>query len=88
MVCGILMITTANHHSARRIFEMLLVCQNMSTLSRHELCQVVALMSMDQWRTVALTAGVAVAGLETKVWVLSLLRGRAIHAVHSTMSDG
>ncbi len=65
---------------AKRIVALLLACQGMSTLSRHELAKVVAIMDASQWRTVALTAGVPVADLDAKVAVLALLRGRTIHA--------
>jgi hypothetical protein len=66
---------------AKVIVAFLLGCQQNSTLSRHQLAQVVAIMDAEQWQKVAFTAGVPVADIEAKTAVLALLRGRAIHAV-------
>ena len=49
--------------------------------TRHQLAQCVALMTFDQWRTVAFSAGVPVVDLDAKAAVLALLRGRTIHRV-------
>jgi len=51
------------------------------SLTRHELAKCVSVMSDEQWRTVALTAGVPVADLPAKQAVLRLLRSRAVHVV-------
>ena len=66
---------------AKVIVAFLLDCQQNSTLSRHQLAQVVAIMDADQWQKVAFTAGVPVADIGAKAAVLALLRGRAIHRV-------
>ena len=49
--------------------------------TRHQLAQCVALMTFDQWRTVAFSAGVPVVDLDAKAAVLALLRGRDLHLV-------
>lgn len=64
---------------ARRIVAMLTAADH--SLTRHQLAQAVALMSFDQWRTVAFAAGMPVADLDAKAAVLALLRGRTIHRV-------
>ena len=69
---------------AKAIVGMLLSAQENSSLSRHQLAQVVALMDADQWRTISLTAGVPVADLDCKAAVLAILRGRTPHVVGAT----
>lgn len=64
---------------AKQIVAFLLACQGQSTLSRHQLGQVVALMDASQWRTVCFSAGVPVADIAAKVCVLALIRNRQIH---------
>jgi len=66
---------------AKVIAAFLLGCQQNSTLSRHQLAQVVAIMDAAEWQKVAFTAGVPVADIEAKAAVLALLRNRDIHSV-------
>ena len=66
---------------AKVIVAFLLDCQQNSTLSRHQLAQVVAIMDAAEWQKVAFTAGVPVADIEAKAAVLALLRNRDIHSV-------
>ena len=61
---------------ARAIVKLLAACQEKSTLSRHQLAQVVAIMTPEQWRLLAFTAGVAVADLPAKQEVLDMLRAK------------
>ncbi len=63
------------HDKARAIVKMLLA-QN-TTLSRHQICQVVAVMNSDQWRTVAFAAGQPTADIGCKALVLMKLRQKA-----------
>jgi len=62
---------------ARAIVALLKRCGERSTLTRHQLAQAVSLMSFEQWRTVAFTAGVPLVDLPAKTLVLRALRGRA-----------
>ena len=64
---------------ARVIAAFLLGCQAQSTLTRYQLARCVAILSDEQWRTVAFTAGVPVADIPAKAAVLALLRGGEIH---------
>jgi hypothetical protein len=75
---------TANAYQrrkARSIVALLLSAQAQSTLTRHQLARSIAIMSADEWRAVAFTAGVAVADLECKAAVLAMLRESAPHPV-------
>lgn len=53
----------------------------MEATSPTMLARCVALMSMDEWRTVAFQAGVPQADIEAKAACLALLRGRVLHRV-------
>jgi hypothetical protein len=64
---------------AKRIVKLL--TESQPSLSGHQLARVVAIMPMDDWRTISFAAGEPVAELECKTVVLSLLRGRSSHAV-------
>lgn len=58
--------------------------RTMEATSPHTLARCVALMSHDEWRTVAFQAGVPLADLQCKAAVLGLLRAKAPHAVGRT----
>lgn len=64
---------------AKTILTFLLSCK--TSLTRHQTAQAIALMSFDEWRTLAFSAGVPLADIEAKAAVLAMLRGRTIHAV-------
>ena len=66
---------------ARTIARVLLSCQAMSTLTRHQLACCVALIDFAEWQTVAFQAGVPVADLDCKAAVLAMLRKTAPHKV-------
>ncbi len=66
---------------AKKIAALLLDCAKQSGTSRFQTAKLVSLMSEDQWRTVALTAGVPVADIPAKLLVLSELRGKSLHAL-------
>jgi hypothetical protein len=63
------------HDKARAIVNMLLAQH--TTLSRHQICQAVAMMNSDQWRTICFAAGQPVADIECKALVLMKLRQKA-----------
>jgi hypothetical protein len=78
---GIKHINEYQLRKARVIVAFLVGCQQNSTLTRHQLAQVVAIMDAEQWQKVAFSAGVPVADIKAKAAVLALLRNREIHCV-------
>lgn len=68
---------------ARRIAAFLRDCadKTMEATSPWMLSQMTALLTDEEWRTVCLAAGVAVADLEAKAAVLAILRGKAPHLI-------
>ena len=68
---------------ARRIAAFLRDCadKTMEATSPWMLSQMTALLTDEEWRTVCLSAGVAVADLDCKAAVLAILRGKAPHLI-------
>lgn len=66
---------------ARWIADMLLKAQGNSSLTRHMLARCVAIMSDEEWRSVAFCAGVPVADIECRMAVLAILRGKSLRRV-------
>lgn len=68
---------------ARRIAAFLQQCadKTMEATSPWMLSQMTALLTDEEWRTVCLSAGEAVADLDCKAAVLAILRGKAPHLI-------
>ena len=64
---------------ARHLIEV--AAKTKQETTRAELARIAARLSNDEWRTVAFSAGVAVADLPAKSAVLDILRKRAPHVV-------